>query len=324
MNVPDLPNISVPAPQLFLCSAQEVDGQGEWLFWSKAPSPILEQSIKDRGQLVPVVVDASGSRPVLIAGAARLQVLSALNRDVLCLDVGAQSLWVKGCMYLASNSQEIVDDSRLVFALRFFHALDAGRLGEVFSALGLDPRSRQARLALSWLKLPRVWDELLAMGHLSLPCAVGLCSFDPDDLQTLFPFFSTWSWSRSGANNVLTWIKEIMIRDRKKAAAVLEALGGQEILDTQLSPKDAMTTLSAAIWSMRFPHWSAMEEKFSTAAKAIVNKTKWQLSHKDQFETGFVELTTRVANGSELQQAITDLVDLGSHPMWDELFEEKD
>lgn len=321
MNMPNLLHLSQARARLLVSPARDVDSQGTWLFWSKAPSPSLQQSIAHHGQLMPILVDASGPKPVLIAGATRLQVLVTLDKDVLCLDLGEQTAWNRGLIYLASNNQDNVDDIRLIQALRFFYTLDADRLSEVFVALNIDLRSRQAKLALTWLALPKAWDKLLFSGHIPLSCATLLRGFDQEDLSALFPLFTTWSWSRSGVAHALTWIREIMIRDGQKAMHVLDAMDYQQIVDAQLSPKDAMTKISLGLWRMRFPHLAALEEKFSEAAKNITAQTRWQLSQVDQFETNFVDLKARVSSQGQLQQAIFELETIGSNAIWDELFE---
>lgn len=324
MNIIDLPDLYPLRARLLVCPAKEVEAKGEWLFWSQEPSLVLEQSIKTHGQLLPILVDASGTRPVLVAGFARLKVLTALGKNVFCLDLGAQSQWDKGLIYLAANSQMVMDDSCLIQALRFFHTLDHARLGEVFIPLNLDPRSRRARLALTWLELPRTWDRLLFLGHIPMVGADLLRGIDSSDLNALFLLFSTLSWSRSGAVNILTWIKEIMIRETKKASEVLAAICFQEILDARLSPKDSMAKISAEIWRLRFPHLSALEQKFCNAAQNITSQTRWQLSQIDQFESNFVDIRTRVSSRKELEHAIAELEAMATNKIWAEFFEEQD
>src|SRR5690606_21961962 len=92
--------LSAPARhELLRIPAAGIEAGGPWLFWSAPPSEALRRSLERDGQLVPVLVDASGSRPVLVAGAARLAALADAGSEALCLDLGPLDDLARGLAY---------------------------------------------------------------------------------------------------------------------------------------------------------------------------------------------------------------------------------
>lgn len=307
---------------ILLCNATDIDVGGSWLFWSAPPSPALCRSLEFQGQLVPVLVDASGARPVLVAGAARVAALAALGREALCLDLGALDELTKGLAYVQSNAGRELTDGQIVTAMRYFSSLSGVGMEPVLDALGLEPRSKRLRLVRSWLTLPRHWDVLLGAGAVPLACADLLEAFSADDLEALEPLFASLSWSRGNAVNVLTWIREICGRDGISAAEVLGALGMEEILAAGLSPKDAMSRITQEVRLLRYPRLSAMERNFSETARKVSAGTRWRLVQPDLFESNGVELSVRLTSPAELRSACAELTRIAAREDLADLFPE--
>lgn len=302
------------------CKASDVDANGPWLFWSAPPSPALRASLERHGQLVPVLVDAAGERPVLVAGAARTAVMSELGGDVLCLDIGAQTDEARGLAYVQSNADRELTDGHVVQAMRYFLSLPECGMAQVLESLGLDERSKRLRLIRSWLRLPRHWDGLLCSGALPLACADLLETFAPADLAALEPLFATLSWSRGNAVNVLAWIREICARDGVGAAAVLDGLGLEQLLATGLSPKDAMGRITQEARRLRYPRLTGMERNFAETARKVSAGTGWRVTQPDFFESDAVELSVRVTSPDELRMAGEELVRMAARQDLDDLF----
>ncbi len=293
--------------RLLHCIANDIDASGSWLFWSGPPSPALRRSLECHGQLVPVLVDASGARPTLVAGAARVAALAELGREVLCLDIGALDDRARGLAYVQSNVGRELSDGQVVAAMRYFESLPGLDQAPVLESLGLEPRSKRLRLLRSWLTLPGHWDLLLGSGAVPLACAELLEAFAPGDLTVLEPLFATLSWSRGNAVNVLTWIREICLRDGGCAAAVLDGMGVEDILAAGLSPKDAMSRITQEVRLRRYPRLSGMERDFTDLARKVVAGTRWRLAQPDLFESDAVELCVRLSSPAELRAASEEL-----------------
>lgn len=302
------------------CKASRIDASGPWLFWSAPPTPALRASLERHGQLAPVLVDAAGGRPVLVAGAARTAVMAELGADVLCLDIGALSDQARGLAYVQSNADREVTDGRLVQAMRYFLSLPDCDMAAVLESLGLDERSKRLRLVRSWLRLPRHWDGLLGSGAVPLACAELLETFAPQDLSALEPLFATLAWSRGNAVNVLAWIREICARDGAGVRAVLDGLGLERILAAGLSPKDAMARITQEARRLRYPRLTGMERNFAETSRAVSAGTRWRVTQPDFFESDAVELSVRVASPEELRAAGAELVRMAERQDLGELF----
>lgn len=306
---------------LLSCPAKDIDASGAWLFWRRDPEVLLRQSLLRCGQLCPVLVDASSSRPVLVAGAARLSCLADAGRNVLCRDLGALDAWERGMVYLESNTRPEVDDWRAVRALRYFRVIDAIRLEKVFAMLGLEPRMRRVRQLVAWLKLPEKWDDLLDMGHIPLACADALQQMDAAEQNALFPLFQAFSWSRGNAVNLLAWLRETSLREKKSVIHMLAA--AQEKLSPDLSPKDAMARITAEIRRLRYPALSTLEQNFTEAARRVSAGTNWRLVQPDQFESGAVEMSVRLTSSADIERAARQLADM-ARADWSGVFPEND
>ena len=293
---------------LLRCAASDIDIGGPWLFWSAPPSPSLRRSLERQGQLVPVLVDASGARPVLVAGSARVSALAELGGEVLCLDLGATDGLARGIAYAQSNAGREISDGQVVLAMRYFQTLPDADPDSVLNALGLEPRSKRLRLVRSWLSLPAYWDAFLCAGGVPLACADLLEAFAPADRESLEVLFATLSWSRGNAVNVLTWIREVCLRDGVCAADVLDKAGVKDILAGGLSPKDAMSRITQEVRLLRYPALSGMERDFQEAARKVSAGTRWRVTQPDFFESDAVELSVRVTSPEELRAAGAELV----------------
>lgn len=318
MNKADAPRWGHACAAILRCAASDIDVKGPWLFWSASPSPALRGSLERHGQLVPVLVDAGGARPVLVAGAARAAILAELGREVLCLDLGTLSDEARGLAYVQSNADRELTDGHLVLAMRYFLSLPGCDMESVLEALGLDARSKRLRLIHSWLRLPRRWDGLLCSGAVPLACADLLETFAPEDLSVLESLFATLSWSRGNAVNVLTWIREVCARDGVKAGAVLDGLG--ETLAAGLSPKDTMSRITQEVRRLRYPMLAGMERVFAEAARKVSAGTRWRVTQPDLFESDAVDVSVRVTSAGELRAAGTELVRMAAREDLDDLF----
>lgn len=317
----DTAHIQTPAG-LLQFSAQAVSAEGSWLLWRTEPDARLADSLARHGQLQPVLVDASGDGPVLVAGYRRLRCLQEQGRDVLCADCGRLDAWGRGVLYLQSNAGREISDGELVCALRYFHGLDARRVVEIAPELGLEPRAKRLRLGLDWLQLPALWDGLLTSGHLPLACAEILRTLGPADLEAVRVLFASLAWSRGNAVNVLSWLRDTALRERTGVADTMDAAGVSEMLGADLSPKDAMGRITMAVRRLRYPTLSGMEERFARAAQTVTAGTKWKIVQPDQFESSAVELHVRVSSLDALRDAVRDLDKLATSEACANLFAE--
>lgn len=295
--------------------AQDIDCSGPWLLWPHKNDAVC-RSLAHVGQLSPVLVDASGPRPLLVDGAARVAWLSEQGQDVYGLNIGSCSAQDKAMLYIYANIHRLSLDADKVRALRFFVQHDAPHIDAVMQVLGLVPHSRPAKQALAWLALPAHWDTYLAGGALPLVCADILRLWDAHDLQAVEAIFQTLSWSRGLIVQVLTWIHEVHVRDGCDVAQVLARADVMDSVQANLSPKDAMARIAARVRALRYPELTRLEQRATDTARVLAAGTRWRMVQPDQFESDSVELAARVRSPAEVQQAVAELVRMAEHAEW--------
>lgn len=255
----------------------------------------------------------------LISGFARLAVLRETNQEVLVRLVEADSVADCGLLYLADNGHRVIDDGMKLAALRFFKA-HMDDHSNVLPQLGIKPKSKDAKLFSTWIDLPEIWHAHLSEGRIPLAAGATLCNLTADDLSTLEPLFARFSWSRSNAVNLLTWLFETGKMTSAPVSEVMEHAGFEAILSQGLSPKDTIARLTQAAREVRYPTLSDLNAAFTATARDLTTGTRWRLVQPNNFETGGAELTIQVANRDQLTRAASDLDSMAEQDGWDSLF----
>jgi len=312
----------VKETSLELLEPEDIDLAGSWLFWAREPDQRLIASLSGLGQTTPVIVER-GTRPLsLIAGHARVRALKDLSRPVLAVSADANPT-EKGLLYLASNTGRPLTSGMRLQALRYFERLlPEEDLGSVVGPyLGLSPHEREWELLCKWLRLPRALDAYLIQGNLPLETALILARLGPLELEALSPFFSDLRWSKSNAVNLFTWLWEAGQARSCGLDQLLEPEGFTEILNQNLSPKDAMARLSAKARGLRYPTLSRLEEDFAEASRGLSAGTAWEVAPSKNFEARAVTLSARIKDRDQLIKAVQDLENMAKSGVWETLWE---
>lgn len=295
--------------RLFTIPPFDVDASGGWLFWAKAPEEKFLQSIRELGQLEPVLVAEAEDGPTLLAGYKRLLACRELGLDLLALSGGNPDLVARGRIYTESNRQRQPDAADLVRAGRYFAShLDAPGLDRVLSEIsGSRGEKRTPELVRTWLRLDTEWDELLGAGHLPLQAADVLTRLSEDDTAETLPFFRDLRWSRNNALQFLTWLEEAAYRERASAAELIRSRGLRDILESDLSPKDRIRRLVQLAREMRYPKLTELEAEFSAMVREANRTGPWRISAEEGFESDRVHFSIAVGSGEDLRHAVREL-----------------
>ncbi len=302
--------------------ARSILNTGSHLFWAAAPDDSLVKSIHEFGQVAPVLAQETENGLELIAGHARLEACRQLNELVLIHMCIASSDINKGLLYLTDNCQRTMDDGMRLKALQYFHTLmdEKALKADILPRLGIKPKSKDAKLLLTWLNLPETWQTHLANGYVPLAAGATLARMDDADRTAVEPLFSGFSWSRSNAVNILTWLFETSKMTTAPIAEVMQQAGLNDILTQGLSPKDTISRLTATAKVARYPEVSKLQDTFAKAASEITAGTKWRMTQPNNFETGGSELTIQVKDSAQLAQAVKDLETMAGLSPWTALW----
>ena len=134
------------------------------------------------------------------------------------------------------------------------------------------------------------------------------------------PLFAGFSWSRSKAVHILTWLFETSKMIRTTISDSMKQAGMAEILKAGLSPKDTITRLCTAAKAARYPELSLLQDQFTRAASDITAGTKWRVVQPNNFETGGAELTIQVKDAAQLKKAVNDLEIMAGLTSWEKIW----
>ena len=308
--------------EIFTASAPAIHADGAHLFWAADNHESLKASITEFGQSSPVLVRETANGLELIAGISRLSILAALGRPVLARMIQDANDIDLGLLYLADNIQRPLDDAMRLQALKYFAPRmdEAALVKDILPRLGIKPQSKDSKLFLLWLTLPEVWQVLLERGNVPLAAATVLSRMSEADQKDVEALFTGFSWSRSNAVNVLTWLFETAKMNGTSVAEVMEQAGTTTIFAQGLSPKDAIARLSTAIRQERYPELTRLQDRFSAASGEITASTRWRVTQPDNFETDGAELTIRVKDAAQLAKAVEDLSTMAASPSWNKIW----
>lgn len=304
--------------EIITASVSSLKTTGTHLFWPVKPSEALSKSIEEFGQMTPVLAMETEDGLELIAGQARAEALRALELPVMVRLVTNANAIDKGRLYLTDNAHRVLDDGMKLNALAYFRPLmdEKTLVSDIFPRLGIKPKSKDAKLFLTWLDLDETWQAHLCSGHVPLAAGGPLSRMDATERKAIEPLFANFSWSRSNAVNILTWLFETAKMQSKSMAEIMEGAGLNAILKEGLSPKDAIAKLTAAGRVARYPELSRLQEEFSRAAREITAGTKWRMTQPNNFETGGSELIIQVKNADQLAKAVKDLEAMSELSPW--------
>lgn len=293
-------------PQILYLAPEELNLSDPCLFWAEEPDPDYIQNIDELGQIEPVLVMTQGSEKILVAGYKRALALKLLDRKVLALEIPMADSCLKGMIYLLSNQGQVLDQAKIIHALRYFASIDH-LSEEVWKQLELSPGSKNQRLWQSWLTLPGNWDKLLSKNNICLECSHILEQTAPGDLDLLYSFFADLSWSRGNSINLLTWLTEKARMDHASLSAIIEKLKLEQILNSGLSPNDKIKSILKSVFQARYPILSQLKNDIAQRLGSISRESRWRMEHKDDFESREIQISTLITSQKDLEKALSQL-----------------
>lgn len=304
--------------------AETVDISGRHLFWAEEPAPALRASLREVGQLEPVLARLRAGRWSVISGYKRSRILAEAGVAILIMEMPAHPDPVAdGLLYLHANALRPLDDVMRLRALRYFVAyMDETELAtRIAPLLGTQPRSGAWQRLTAWLDLPSHWDAHLAAGRLPLAAGPALAPLGPADLAALEPYFRDLKWSHSRAVQWLTFITETARREKKGVESLLGDSGLVQSLTGALSPQDKLQRLFARARELRYPNMTTLERRFCDLRGELTRSSRWELIPSEGFEHDVMELRLHARNAADVRQAAQDLQRMAASPRMPELFE---
>ncbi|WP_291322707.1 ParB N-terminal domain-containing protein [Desulfonatronospira sp.] len=276
------------------------------VFWAEECGRVLLDSLRQHGQLQPLLVQKTAGGYSLLAGYKRFQGLKSLGRTLYALQADVAGPWEKGLIYLSSNLERTPDTTMMLQALRYFQPLGQDQ-EQVYVMMGITPDSRQQLQLQAWLELPHRWDTILEHSPQLLACAGELREMDTEDLDSLNPLFVELSWSLNKARKLLELLNRCSRAGKISPAWVISRLEMDRVLQKDLSPKDKIQTILNSLGREAYPEYTRLQEQARQNIRRLVAGTAWHCIHPDNFESSDLQLLVRVRTPEELDRASRQL-----------------
>ncbi len=294
--------------QIVYLQADTIDCSPGWLVSGQEPDSGFVATIAKFGVVQPVLVTERDSAWLLVCGWKRIQACRSLGLPIPCLPIIADDL---ACaeIYLHCNAQQLRNGPTALAWARYIFSRLPREKAEEFCVSSLQPLlgTKNWRCLQSWMGLDGDWDELIARGQVPFELGPALAALEPRESRELLPLFWHSAWSLNKARQVVTWIAELGKKRGQSIQDLLRETGILDILNRDLSPKDAQQAVVHQIRWARFPVLSRLEQEFARLQKEVAGKTAWRLQPQQHFETNGLILQTSIRSQAEAEQVLTEL-----------------
>ncbi|MFO7877801.1 MAG: ParB N-terminal domain-containing protein [Desulfovermiculus sp.] len=294
--------------QVFHLSAEDINCSPGWLVSKQEPDTGFVSTISKFGVAQPVLVTQRDSAWLLVCGWKRVQACRSLGLSIPCLAVTADDLACAEISLHCNAEQVRSGPMALTWARYIYSRLSKEEAGE-FCASSLQPLlgTRVWRCLQAWMGLDRDWDELIAREQVPFELGPVLAARGPRESRDFLPLFSHSAWSLNKAKQVVTWIAELGKKKDRSVHELLKEMEILDILDRDLSPKDAQQAVVHQIRRARFPALSRLEHEFARLQKEVAGKTGWRIEPEQHFETNGLIIQARIRSQAEAERVLAEL-----------------
>ena len=235
----------------------------------------LSESIKFAGVINLPLLKKEGSKYTIISGFRRISALRQIGRSRIksrILEPGTEKL---ACVKfaIADNSFQrtlnLVESSRALCLLSpFFKKNDS--LTRAAIGLGLPGSPSLVNKIKNICRLPHLLQKAIISGNISFPMAIDLGTMPPDEALAIVKLFDSLNLSLNKQREILTFIREISLRETLSVLEILEDKRLKEILndkDLDRVQKTRMIRFSLKKW--RFPVIVKIEQEFEAKRKRL-------------------------------------------------------
>ena len=294
--------------QVLWLQAEGIDCSGAWLRSSADPDASFMSSVAEFGVMEPVLVAQKGDFWTLVSGWKRVSACAQLKTGVPCVSVQGDDLSLAR-IYLQMNRARFSSGTQaLIWARNVGRHVPQEKAEDLWNQ-ELRPllSAKEWRALRAWLQVDPAFDPVLCQGHVPFELGPVLASLSPEEGRQLLPLFADMAWSFNKARQVVTWAAERARRAGGSVQEVCAECGVWDILNQDLSPKDAQRAVLEHIRAARFPQLTRLEQAFAQAQSQAVGRTSWRILPEQHFESNGLTLQVRVRSQQEAEQVASSL-----------------
>lgn len=164
----------------------------------------------------------------------------------------------------------LVEKAQTLEKLLAFGVAEKEAIDRYLPLVGLQPNARVLKQVTSLLSLERGLQEYAVGQNLSLSTSVLFLTLDQEGRHALLPFLEALRPGENRVKEIITFVREISLRDGVSVSSVLAGEKIGKILDDQDTPRpQRMEQIRRIVKEMRFPRLTAMEEKFAQYKRSL-------------------------------------------------------
>lgn len=235
----------------------------------------LSESIKFAGVINLPLLKKKGPKYTIVSGFRRISALRQLGRSRIksrILEPGTEKL---ACVKFAitdnsfQRTLNLVESSRALCLLSPFYKNDDS-LTRAATALGLPGSPSWVDKIKNVCHLPLQLQKAIISGNISLPMAMELGAMPPDEALAVVKLFDSLNLSLNKQREILTFIKEISLRETLSIPDLLEDKRIKEILnDKDLDRVQKTRMIRLNLKKRRFPVIVKIEQEFEANRKRL-------------------------------------------------------
>jgi len=235
----------------------------------------LRESIKSAGLINLPLLKKKGSKYTIVSGFRRISTLRQIGRSRVksrILEAGTEKL---ACVKFAiidnyfQRTLNLVETSRALCLLSPFYKSDDS-LAQAAAALGLPDSPSLVEKIKNVCYLPLLLQKAIISGNISLPMAMELGAMPPDEASAIVKLFDSLNLSLNKQREILTFIREISLRETLSVLDLLEENRLKEILtDTDLDRVQKTRLIRFNLKKRRFPVIVKTEQEFEANRKRL-------------------------------------------------------
>lgn len=293
-----------------------------------ASEPLLA-SLREIGQLNPVVLAETGGRYRIVCGFRRLHALRKLNTPRVAArfpgDTHASlaeefdmALWDN----LSHRNLEPLETARVVFKLKNdFCVSDDVLIHKYFPPLGLPshPQSLHAQILLH--SSPPAIRKHFREGRLTLASVERLSAMPPASVETIAGAMRQMRLSASLQRKFFTLLEDLAAMNHSEPA---DPLGDARVADIlgrdRLSPGERGDRVYAIMYEKRYPRLSQAEESFLRRKKSLGLPGSVRITPDPYFEKPDLHVEFTAADAEHFRDLVDELREASRKPELDGLF----
>jgi hypothetical protein len=289
-------------------SAGDIDSSPGWLVCREEPDAGFLSVIAKFGVVQPVLITERDGAWILVCGWKRVQACRSLNLSIPCLPITADDL---ACaeIFLHCKAEKLRSGPLALAWARYIFSRLQKQEAEKRCASSLRPLlgAKDWRCLQAWLNLDQDWDQLITQGRVPFELGPVLTTLKLSESHDFLPLFSHSNWSVNKARQMATWLIELSKRDGRSVHYILKDLGIFDILNRDLSPKDAQQAVIHQVRGARFPALTKLEQEFDRLQEEVARKTRWRIQPEQHFESNGLRLQTQIRSQADAELALADL-----------------